>query len=195
MTEPLLKWSPMMAASSMHTHDQPTTFTLLIWMITRSIWGFHHNLCKRSVVSFLSLVGLAALCWPDCQRSAITKKPRRAADHRQVLSSISNRHISRLANLCLGPEPYLHGRHLILCFFLFPSLLPPFFPSVARHRNRPKQKQAMSFNRPIRGGCHCGRNLYMIQLPSDQPATQTAQILFHSHPSHRRPPFPPRTTT
>ncbi|KAK3296203.1 uncharacterized protein B0H64DRAFT_165329 [Chaetomium fimeti] len=43
----------------------------------------------------------------------------------------------------------------------------------------------MSFNRPIRGGCHCGRNLYMIQLPSDQPATQTAQIMFHSHPSHR----------
>ncbi|KAH6627693.1 hypothetical protein F5144DRAFT_281718 [Chaetomium tenue] len=43
----------------------------------------------------------------------------------------------------------------------------------------------MSFNRPIRGSCHCGRNLYMIQLPPDQPATQTAQILFHPHPSHR----------
>ncbi|KAK4106701.1 hypothetical protein N658DRAFT_27644 [Parathielavia hyrcaniae] len=54
----------------------------------------------------------------------------------------------------------------------------------------------MSFDRPLRGGCHCGRNLYIIQFPQnythDPAATaratattdQSARVLFHSHPSH-----------
>ncbi|KAK4153749.1 hypothetical protein C8A00DRAFT_43389 [Chaetomidium leptoderma] len=41
----------------------------------------------------------------------------------------------------------------------------------------------MSFERPLRGSCHCGRNLYIIQFPKE--TTQTAQVLFNMHPSHR----------
>ncbi|KAK3939936.1 hypothetical protein QBC46DRAFT_342078 [Diplogelasinospora grovesii] len=46
----------------------------------------------------------------------------------------------------------------------------------------------MSFERPLRGGCHCGRNRYIIQFPSNSPLSgpqQRAQVLFNSHPSQR----------
>ncbi|KAK4038473.1 hypothetical protein C8A01DRAFT_47932 [Parachaetomium inaequale] len=46
----------------------------------------------------------------------------------------------------------------------------------------------MSFDRPLRGGCHCGRNLYIVQFPKDidtTTTTQPVQVLFDSHPSHR----------
>ncbi|KAK0629839.1 hypothetical protein B0T17DRAFT_200642 [Bombardia bombarda] len=39
----------------------------------------------------------------------------------------------------------------------------------------------MSFQRPLRGGCHCGRNRYIIQFPKD--AAQLARVHFNSHPS------------
>ncbi|KAJ4415754.1 hypothetical protein N0V85_002578 [Neurospora sp. IMI 360204] len=39
----------------------------------------------------------------------------------------------------------------------------------------------MSFERPLRGGCQCGRNRYIIQFP--QNTTQRAQVIFNSPPS------------
>ncbi|KAL2016487.1 hypothetical protein VTK56DRAFT_3483 [Thermocarpiscus australiensis] len=42
----------------------------------------------------------------------------------------------------------------------------------------------MSVERLLRGGCHCGRNRYIIQFPKDATA-QAAQVLFHCHPSYR----------
>ncbi|KAL2160509.1 hypothetical protein VTH06DRAFT_1197 [Thermothelomyces fergusii] len=42
----------------------------------------------------------------------------------------------------------------------------------------------MSFARPLRGGCHCGRNIYVVQLPQDADAANPVQVLFESHPSH-----------
>ncbi|KAK3494738.1 uncharacterized protein B0T23DRAFT_440263 [Neurospora hispaniola] len=39
----------------------------------------------------------------------------------------------------------------------------------------------MSFERPLRGGCQCGRNRYIIQFP--QTTTQAAQVIFNSPPS------------
>ncbi|KAL1871290.1 hypothetical protein VTK73DRAFT_2158 [Phialemonium thermophilum] len=41
----------------------------------------------------------------------------------------------------------------------------------------------MSFSRPLRGGCHCGRNRYIVQAPQD--ATEVARVLFNTDPSHR----------
>ncbi|KAK3375433.1 hypothetical protein B0H63DRAFT_496597 [Podospora didyma] len=41
----------------------------------------------------------------------------------------------------------------------------------------------MSFERPLRGSCNCGRNRYIIQFPKD--AAHAAQVLFNSNPSHR----------
>ncbi|KAK4193641.1 hypothetical protein QBC35DRAFT_479792 [Podospora australis] len=45
----------------------------------------------------------------------------------------------------------------------------------------------MSFDRPLHGGCQCGRNIYMIQFPRDTqlPASQLAKVLFSSSPTHR----------
>ncbi|KAL2181926.1 uncharacterized protein P884DRAFT_215560 [Thermothelomyces heterothallicus CBS 202.75] len=43
----------------------------------------------------------------------------------------------------------------------------------------------MSFGRPLRGGCHCGRNIYVVQFPKDLDAANLVQVLFDSHPSHR----------
>jgi hypothetical protein len=63
----------------------------------------------------------------------------------------------------------------------------------------PARPTTMSFDRPLRGGCHCGRNLYIIQFPKNythNPASptatnqQTAQVLFNSRPSHRKPALP-----
>ncbi|CCC12073.1 hypothetical protein SMACR_02294 [Sordaria macrospora] len=39
----------------------------------------------------------------------------------------------------------------------------------------------MSFERPLRGSCQCGRNRYIIQFP--QQTTQTAQVIFNAPPS------------
>ncbi|KAL2201552.1 hypothetical protein P885DRAFT_73892 [Corynascus similis CBS 632.67] len=43
----------------------------------------------------------------------------------------------------------------------------------------------MNSGRPLRGGCHCGRNLYVVQLPEDRNTAKTIQVLFDSNPSHR----------
>ncbi|KAK4138246.1 hypothetical protein BT67DRAFT_475570 [Trichocladium antarcticum] len=44
----------------------------------------------------------------------------------------------------------------------------------------------MSFERPLQGGCQCGRNHYIIQFPKDPPLPrQLAQVLFSPQPSHR----------
>lgn len=45
----------------------------------------------------------------------------------------------------------------------------------------------MSFDRPLHGGCQCGRNVYTIQFPKDShlPSSQLARVLFNSSPSHR----------
>ncbi|KAK1750720.1 hypothetical protein QBC47DRAFT_93276 [Echria macrotheca] len=40
----------------------------------------------------------------------------------------------------------------------------------------------MSFNRPLRGSCHCGRNRYIITLP--QQTTQQPRVLFNHHSLH-----------
>ncbi|KAK4123878.1 hypothetical protein N657DRAFT_690531 [Parathielavia appendiculata] len=48
----------------------------------------------------------------------------------------------------------------------------------------------MSFDRPLRGSCQCGRNIYIIQFPQNYThnptatTDRTARVLFHSHPSH-----------
>ncbi|ORY63542.1 uncharacterized protein BCR38DRAFT_230330 [Pseudomassariella vexata] len=41
----------------------------------------------------------------------------------------------------------------------------------------------MSCNRALRGSCHCGRNQYLVRLPSN--ATHDAQILFDTDSGHR----------
>ncbi|CAK7223515.1 hypothetical protein SBRCBS47491_005231 [Sporothrix bragantina] len=41
----------------------------------------------------------------------------------------------------------------------------------------------MSTRRTLRGGCQCGRNMYIIQPPAD--ASEVAQLLFDPAPSHR----------
>ncbi|KAI2626467.1 hypothetical protein GGR54DRAFT_471935 [Hypoxylon sp. NC1633] len=43
----------------------------------------------------------------------------------------------------------------------------------------------MSSGRTLRGSCHCGRNKYTIQVPTD--ASETARVLFDSTASHRIP--------
>lgn len=42
-----------------------------------------------------------------------------------------------------------------------------------------------SFQRPLRGGCQCGRNSYIIEVP--QGTTEKAQVLFHTDSMHRVP--------
>ncbi|KAI3539151.1 hypothetical protein CSPX01_09050 [Colletotrichum filicis] len=41
------------------------------------------------------------------------------------------------------------------------------------------------FQRPLRGGCQCGRNSYIIEVP--QGTTEKAQVLFHTDSMHRVP--------
>ncbi|KAL2271850.1 hypothetical protein VTJ83DRAFT_1221 [Remersonia thermophila] len=46
----------------------------------------------------------------------------------------------------------------------------------------------MTPNRPLRGSCHCGRNLYVVQFPQtrDPDPSLTARVVFHHHgPSQR----------
>ncbi|KXX74347.1 hypothetical protein MMYC01_209815 [Madurella mycetomatis] len=45
----------------------------------------------------------------------------------------------------------------------------------------------MSVDRLLRGGCHCGRNRYIIQFPRDETTTHRAQVLFHPQPSSHHP--------
>ncbi|KAL2123955.1 hypothetical protein VTJ04DRAFT_320 [Mycothermus thermophilus] len=40
-------------------------------------------------------------------------------------------------------------------------------------------------NRPLRGSCHCGRNVYIVQFPSNPDPTQVARVVFDTHPTHR----------
>ena len=37
--------------------------------------------------------------------------------------------------------------------------------------------------RPLRGGCQCGRNRYIIAVPQD--GLGEAQVLFNTEPEHR----------
>ncbi len=37
--------------------------------------------------------------------------------------------------------------------------------------------------RPLRGGCQCGRNRYIIAIPQD--GLEEAQVLFNTEPEHR----------
>lgn len=41
----------------------------------------------------------------------------------------------------------------------------------------------MSALHPLRGGCHCGRNRYIIDMP--EGADDIAQVLFNADASHR----------
>jgi hypothetical protein len=41
----------------------------------------------------------------------------------------------------------------------------------------------MSRERPLQGGCSCGRNRYIIQIPQD--ATERPQVFFDNSHSHR----------
>lgn len=42
----------------------------------------------------------------------------------------------------------------------------------------------MSGSRPLRGGCQCGRNRYIIAIPEDR--VKEAQVLFNTEPQHRK---------
>ena len=42
----------------------------------------------------------------------------------------------------------------------------------------------MSTLRPLRGGCQCGRNRYIIAVP--QEGISEAQVLFNPEPVHRK---------
>lgn len=44
----------------------------------------------------------------------------------------------------------------------------------------------MSVDHLLRGGCHCGRNRYIIQFPRDETTTHRAQVLFNPQPSSHR---------
>ncbi|KAM0253868.1 hypothetical protein ACHAQJ_007096 [Trichoderma viride] len=43
----------------------------------------------------------------------------------------------------------------------------------------------MSGSRPLRGGCQCGRNRYIIVIPED--GIKDAQVLFNTEPQHQIP--------
>ncbi|KOS17983.1 hypothetical protein ESCO_003115 [Escovopsis weberi] len=43
----------------------------------------------------------------------------------------------------------------------------------------------MSGERPLRGGCHCGRNRYIVSVP--QGGVRDAQVLFNTEPHHQVP--------
>ena len=43
--------------------------------------------------------------------------------------------------------------------------------------------RAMASLRPLRGGCQCGRNTYIIERPAD--ASDLAQVLFNTESIHR----------
>ncbi|RFU80007.1 hypothetical protein TARUN_2229 [Trichoderma arundinaceum] len=43
----------------------------------------------------------------------------------------------------------------------------------------------MSGSRPLRGGCQCGRNRYIIAIPED--GINEAQVLFNTEPQHQIP--------
>ncbi|KAI8217021.1 hypothetical protein K4K53_009522 [Colletotrichum sp. SAR 10_77] len=45
---------------------------------------------------------------------------------------------------------------------------------------------AMSLQRPLRGGCQCGRNRYVIE-PVPQQTSERVQVLFHTDARHRVP--------
>ncbi|GAB1320742.1 hypothetical protein MFIFM68171_10952 [Madurella fahalii] len=45
----------------------------------------------------------------------------------------------------------------------------------------------MSADRLLRGGCHCGRNRYIIQFPKDETTAHLAQVLFNPQPSSHHP--------
>lgn len=42
----------------------------------------------------------------------------------------------------------------------------------------------MSELRPLRGGCQCGRNRYIIAVPNEY--LNEAQVLFNTDPEHRK---------
>lgn len=42
----------------------------------------------------------------------------------------------------------------------------------------------MSGSRPLRGGCQCGRNRYIIVIPEN--GIKDAQVLFNTEPQHRK---------
>lgn len=42
----------------------------------------------------------------------------------------------------------------------------------------------MSELRPLRGGCQCGRNRYIIMVPDD--GVDGAQVIFNSEAIHRK---------
>ena len=43
--------------------------------------------------------------------------------------------------------------------------------------------RAMASLRPLRGGCQCGRNTYIIERPAD--ASDLAEVLFNTESIHR----------
>ncbi|KAL2262130.1 hypothetical protein VTK26DRAFT_2364 [Humicola hyalothermophila] len=50
--------------------------------------------------------------------------------------------------------------------------------------------KTMSINRPLRGGCQCGRNHYIIQFPPDTtPRQRLGRVVFSTDPLHRKHPF------
>lgn len=56
------------------------------------------------------------------------------------------------------------------------------------------EKPKMSAERPLRGGCQCGRNRYIIKCPDPSIAQlQRPQVLFNDRQSHRE--FTPPHTT
>jgi hypothetical protein len=56
-------------------------------------------------------------------------------------------------------------------------------PSSRKQEKKLLPGPSMSAGRPLRGGCQCGRNQYVVVVPSD--ATEAAQVLFDAHSSRR----------
>lgn len=57
-------------------------------------------------------------------------------------------------------------------------------PRIDRNRSaNARTPDAMSELRPLRGGCQCGRNRYIIAVPQD--GVGEAQVLFNTEPVHR----------
>jgi hypothetical protein len=56
------------------------------------------------------------------------------------------------------------------------------------------EKTKMSAARSLRGGCHCGRNRYIIKCSDPSIAQlQRPQLLFNDRQSHREPTRQPET--
>ncbi|KAF7550206.1 hypothetical protein G7046_g8094 [Stylonectria norvegica] len=90
-------------------------------------------------------------------------------------------------------QPNVSGSAFSLLFFFIHSNFthrlylqpPPTADQPPIGSRKPGRNASMSALRPLRGGCQCGRNRYIIAVPQD--GVREAQVLFNTEPVHQIP--------